>query len=112
VKKIAANIRKRAEEFRETDRKKDLTIDIIKGIWHETRADSDRVIAELMNALTGTVCEKELIVKKQEITLRGEILRNGGKQGRSIITSEGRLSINRTVLKVTEETRSGLYPVG
>jgi DNA polymerase II large subunit len=64
VKKIAANIRKRAEEFRETDRKKELDINVIESIWHETRADSDRVIAELMSALTGTVCEKELIVKK------------------------------------------------
>jgi tRNA1(Val) A37 N6-methylase TrmN6 len=63
-KKFAVNIRTRAEEFLEMDRKKELTIDIIESIRHETRADSDRVIAELTNALTGTVCEKELIVKK------------------------------------------------
>jgi hypothetical protein len=64
VEKFAVNVRKRAEEFRETDRKRELTIDIIESIWHETRVDADRAIAELMNALTGTISEKELIVKK------------------------------------------------
>jgi hypothetical protein len=64
VKKIAANVHKRVEEFLETDGRKELTIDIIESIRHETRADSDRVIAELMNALTGMISEKELIVKK------------------------------------------------
>jgi hypothetical protein len=35
---------------------------------------------------------------------RGETVRNGGKQKRSIITGEGRLEINRTALKVKGET--------
>jgi hypothetical protein len=40
------------------------------------------------------------------MTRQGEILRNGGKQERSIITGEGSLAINRTVLKVTEGRRT------
>jgi hypothetical protein len=40
------------------------------------------------------------------MTGQGEILRNGRKQERSIITSKGCLAIKRTVLKVTEETRT------
>jgi hypothetical protein len=35
---------------------------------------------------------------------RGEIVRNGGKQKRLIITSEGCLEIKRTALKVKGET--------
>ncbi|MDR0759888.1 MAG: hypothetical protein LBF74_07225 [Treponema sp.] len=44
--KIKANLRKRAEEFRETDRKKELTIDIIESILRETRVESDKIIEE------------------------------------------------------------------
>jgi hypothetical protein len=64
VEKLKANIRKRAEEFRETDRKRELDINIIESIWHETRVDADRAIAELMNGLTGTIPEKEPVAKK------------------------------------------------
>jgi hypothetical protein len=62
--KIKANIRKRAEEFCETDRKREPGINIIESIRHETRVEADRAIAELMNALTGTIPEREFIVKK------------------------------------------------
>jgi hypothetical protein len=73
-KKFAVNVRKRAEEFRETDRKKNLDINIIESIWHETRVEADRAVAELMNALTGMISEKELIEKKTG---------NGGVRGNS-----------------------------
>jgi hypothetical protein len=72
--KVKANFRKRAEEFRETDRKREPGINIIESIRHETRVEADRAIAELMNALTGTIPEKKLIVKKTG---------NGGARGNS-----------------------------
>ena len=59
--------------------RQELNIEKIEVMWGELRRQTGTVVAELYNGLVNQIPEKQLIVKKVEMTEQGVDLRNGGK---------------------------------
>jgi hypothetical protein len=110
VAEFEAGLRAKAEEFQTTHAERKLTISVIERLWGETRKLSDEILSRVYTELSGASESKELIQEKKTLEESGVNVRNKGKQERQIQTTQGVLTIRRSVLPVArlESEEAGL----
>ena len=93
------------EEFRQriiagtSDTDRFISISEIERLWSGLRGDTSLLYSDMLSSLLSEVDETELIRKKTEYREKGIVLRTNKRYPRSILTSNGRLRINRYVIR-------------
>jgi hypothetical protein len=96
-----SNLRGKIAEYRKIDDREELTLDSIETMWGLAREAGDEVLREVYEKLVESSGEGK-IVKKKEAELKGQgiTVRNKGKVELSIQTTNGTLTMRRTVLQI------------
>jgi len=77
-----------------------MTISDIERLWSDLRGDTSLLYSDMLSELLSEVDETDLIRKKKtEYRNKGIVLRTNKKYFRSILTTNGRLRINRYVIR-------------
>ncbi|GHV82733.1 hypothetical protein AGMMS50212_00730 [Spirochaetia bacterium] len=83
-----------------------ITLDGIESMWGQINKEAEKLTGEFFNDVLSNNLQNELLLKKNELENAGFDVRNGGKRSYSILTTNGEMRIQKTVLKLNPSDKT------